>query len=155
MTIRFYSNREQPYGCFSNFSPHGFDLDGRWWPTSEHYFQAQKFAGTAREQVVRQASGPMEAARLGRDRRYPVRSDWEQVKDAVMRRAVQCKFETHADIRATLLATDDELIVEAAEHDSYWGCGADSKGLNRLGTTLMDVRRALRQQPESSQPQTA
>src|SRR4051812_48435910 len=27
-------------------SPHGFDLDERWWPTSEHHFQAQKFIGT-------------------------------------------------------------------------------------------------------------
>ncbi|HKC73877.1 MAG TPA: NADAR family protein, partial [Chloroflexota bacterium] len=43
MTIYFYSTREKPYGCFSNFSPHGFELDGVWWPTSEHYFQAQKF----------------------------------------------------------------------------------------------------------------
>ena len=46
MTIYFYGADEVPYGCFSNFSDHGFDLDGVWWPTSEHYFQAQKFAGT-------------------------------------------------------------------------------------------------------------
>jgi len=73
-----------------------------------------------------------------------------------MRRAVHYKFETHADIRTILFATDDELIVEAAEHDSYWGCGADGKGSTAWGgTTLMDVRRALRQQPDSSQPQTA
>jgi predicted NAD-dependent protein-ADP-ribosyltransferase YbiA (DUF1768 family) len=26
--IRFYSSREEPYGCFSNFSHHGFELDG-------------------------------------------------------------------------------------------------------------------------------
>ena len=31
MPIRFYSTREQPYGCFSNFSPHGFELEGRYW----------------------------------------------------------------------------------------------------------------------------
>src|SRR6266566_10027691 len=42
MTIYFYGSKGQPYGCFSNFSPHGFELDGTWWPTSEHYFQAQK-----------------------------------------------------------------------------------------------------------------
>jgi hypothetical protein len=28
MPIYFYSAREKPYGCFSNFSPHGFELDG-------------------------------------------------------------------------------------------------------------------------------
>ena len=48
MAIEFYSTRG-PYGAFSNFSPHGFELDGHWWPTSEHYFQAQKFAGIGGE----------------------------------------------------------------------------------------------------------
>lgn len=42
MTIYFYMIGEE-YGCFSNFSPHCFELDGLYWPTSEHYFQAQKF----------------------------------------------------------------------------------------------------------------
>jgi hypothetical protein len=37
MTIYFYGADEVPYGCFSNFSGHGFDLDGHRWPTSEHY----------------------------------------------------------------------------------------------------------------------
>lgn len=27
MTIYFYVEREKPYGCFSNFSAHGFMLD--------------------------------------------------------------------------------------------------------------------------------
>jgi ribA/ribD-fused uncharacterized protein len=147
VTIRFYLKDEQPYGCFSNFSAHGFELDGRWWPTSEHYFQAQKFAGTPDEEAVRLAPRPMMAARMGRDRQRPLRADWDQVKDAVMRRAVQRKFEMHPAIRALLLATGNEPIVEAAEHDSYWGCGADGLGLNRLGTILMDVRAALREQP--------
>ncbi len=39
MPIYFYRVREKPYGCFSNFSPHSFELDGNWWPTSEHYFK--------------------------------------------------------------------------------------------------------------------
>jgi ribA/ribD-fused uncharacterized protein len=40
-TINFYSARDE-YGCFSNFSRHPIFLDGKRWPTSEHYFQAQK-----------------------------------------------------------------------------------------------------------------
>jgi hypothetical protein len=46
MTIYFYVEREKPYGCFSNFSAHGFMLDELYWATSEHYFQAQKFIDT-------------------------------------------------------------------------------------------------------------
>lgn len=144
MTVYFYSAREQPFGCFSNFSAHGFVLDGKYWSTSEHYFQAQKFVGTASEDEVRRAPTPREAANRGRDRRRPLRPDWEAVKDEVMRRAVLRKFDAHADIRATLLGTADEPIVENAPGDFYWGCGADGSGKNMLGIILMDVRETLR-----------
>ena len=145
MPIYFYGSKEQPYGCFSNFSAHGFELDGLWWPTSEHYFQAQKFAGTPHVEEVRRAQSPKQAAMRGRSRARPLRADWEQVKDEVMRRGVLRKFETHADLRATLLGTGDEEIVENAPGDYYWGCGADGSGKNRLGKILMEVRAILRE----------
>ena len=136
MPVYFYSNHEEPYGCFSNFSAHGFTLDGSYWPTSEHYFQAQKFAGTPHAEEVRQAKTPKDAANMGRERKRPLRKDWEEIKDDVMRRAVIRKFETHADIRAILLATGEEEIVENAPGDYYWGCGADGSGKNMLGQIL-------------------
>ncbi len=150
-TIRFYSTREE-YGCFSNFSRHPFELDGKRWPTSEHYFQAQKFAGTAHAETIRQARTPKEAAELGRDRRHPLRPNWEKVKDDVMRRAVLRKFETHADIQATLLSTDDAVLVEQTTGDYYWGCGADGTGQNKLGRILMEVRERLRRSAATPEP---
>lgn len=143
MTIHFYSVREK-YGCFSNFSPHGFELDNVWWTTSEHYFQAQKFAGTPYVEEIRQAKTPKNAANMGRSRDRPLRADWEQVKDDIMRQAVLRKFATHADIGEVLLSTGDELIVENAPGDYYWGCGADGSGKNMLGLVLMEVRQILR-----------
>ncbi|MEJ2150559.1 MAG: NADAR family protein [Chloroflexota bacterium] len=144
MPIYFYSARERPYGCFSNFAPYGFLLDGTWWPTSEHYYQAQKFAGTPYEERIRKARSPKAAARLGRSRKHRPRDDWERVKDEVMRRAVRRKFEAHADIREVLLSTGETPIVENSPIDYYWGCGADGSGENRLGAILMDVRDTLR-----------
>jgi hypothetical protein len=143
MTIYFYSTRER-YGCFSNFSPHGFVLDDVYWPTSEHYFQAQKFVGTPHADQIRQVKTPKDAARMGRERSRPLRPDWAQVKDDIMRKAVLRKFETHADIREELLSTGDELIVENAPGDYYWGCGADGSGKNMLGQILVEVREILR-----------
>ena len=145
MTIYFYSNREEPYGCFSNFSAHGFNLDEAWWRTSEHYFQAQKFIGTPHVEQIRLVLTPKDAARMGRERDRPLRSDWEQVKDDVMLKAVLCKFQTHADIREILLSTGNQLIVENSPIDYYWGCGADGSGKNKLGQILMQVRDLLRQ----------
>jgi len=144
MPLYFYSQND-PHGYLSNFSPHGFELDGVYWPTVEHYFQAQKFADTQQAEQIRRARTPKAAKRLGRTRAYPLRGDWEAVKDDVMRRAVLRKFETHAALREQLLATGDEDLVENAPGDYYWGCGADGSGLNRLGLILTDVRTVLRE----------
>ena len=143
MTIYFYSTREA-YGAFSNFSAHGFELDGKYWKTSEHYFQAMKFEGTEYADKVREARSPKQAAELGRRRDFPLRKDWEKVKDDVMRKAILKKFETHDDIRELLLSTGDEELVEKTTGDYYWGCGTDGTGKNMLGKILMEVREQLK-----------
>lgn len=143
MTVYFYSTRDK-YGCFSNFSRHGFELDGKYWKTSEHYFQAMKFEGTKYEDQVREARSPKDAATLGRRRDFPLRKDWESIKDDVMRRAVLKKFQTHEDIRNILLDTGDDDLVENAPSDYYWGCGKDGTGKNMLGKILMEIRETLK-----------
>ncbi|MEA5552116.1 NADAR family protein [Anabaena cylindrica UHCC 0172] len=142
MTIYFYNTRDQ-YGCFSNFSSHGFILDDLYWFTSEHYFQAQKFIGTPHLEQIRLVKTPKDAAKMGRERTRPLRSDWEQVKDNIMRKALLCKFSSHADIREILLATGNEELVENSPIDYYWGCGSDGSGKNMLGIILMEVRETI------------
>ncbi len=145
MPIYFYSTREVPYGCFFNFSAHGFELDRKYWKTSEHYFQAQKFVGTPDEEEVRQAKTSKDAARMGRERHRPLRKDWESVKGDIMRKVVLRKFETHEEIRNVLLSTGNETLIEKTTGDMYWGCGTDGTGENMLGIILMEVRTALRE----------
>ena len=149
--IRFY-NANAEYGCFSNFSGHPVRLKGKVWPTSEHYFQAQKFAGTPDEEEVRLAKSAMVAARMGRSRSRPLRKDWEASKDSIMQEAVLAKFTQHADLRAVLLATGDSTIVEHTENDHYWGDGGDGSGKNRLGQILMRVRDELQSMPGTADP---
>ncbi len=144
MAIEFYRERDLPYGCFSNFSKHSFTLGGKSWQTIEHYFQAQKFAGTPQEHEIQIAPDPMTAKNLGQSRDFPLRADWDAVKDDVMREAVRAKFTQHDDIRAVLLGTGTETIIEAARNDSYWGYGPDGQGKNRLGKVLMEIRDELR-----------
>lgn len=143
MTIWFYG-RTNPYGEFSNFAHFPFMLEGKLWPTSEHYFQAQKFVGTEHEEAIRLTPKPNEAARMGRQRSRPLRPDWGQVKDDVMRKAVRAKFTSHESLRALLLSTGDEQLVENAPGDYYWGCGKDGTGRNMLGVILMELRAELR-----------
>ena len=147
--ILFYRVRE-PYGEFSNFSPHPIKLKGRIWPTSEHYFQAQKFAATEHEETVRNAKSPMVAARMGRSRERPLRPDWETVKDDIMREALRAKFTQHPQLRSLLLSTGDAQLVEHTANDDYWADGGDGTGKNRLGQLLMELRAELRGQSADS-----
>lgn len=141
--ILFYKVGE-PFGAFSNFSAHPFKLRGKRWPTTEHYFQAQKFAGTGYEGEIRAVKSPMIAARMGRSRKHPLRKDWEAVKDNVMREALRAKFTQHDDLRALLLETGAAILVEHTTNDHYWADGGDGTGKNRLGLLLMELREELR-----------
>ena len=146
--IDFYGTRCE-YGCFSNFYRATIRVGGKNWATTEHYFQARKFAGTEYEGRVRQAKTPGEAASLGRRRDFPLRRDWEKVKDNVMLEALRAKFGQHADLAEVLVGTGDAELVEHTERDSYWGDGGDGSGRNRLGVLLMQVRDELRAQAGS------
>ncbi len=143
MTIYFYKTNEK-YGCFSNFSHYGFELDEKWWMTSEHYFQAQKFYGTEYVEIIRLLDNPMIAAKMGRNRNLPIREDWEEVKDDVMRKAVYAKFSQNIELKNILLDTDSEYIVENTSNDYYWGCGTNGSGKNMLGIILMEIRDKLK-----------
>ncbi|MBQ2936497.1 MAG: NADAR family protein [Lachnospiraceae bacterium] len=142
MAIYFYKIKDE-YGCFLNFAHYEFELDGKIWMTSEHYFQAQKFSGTEYEEIIRLLDNPMKAAETGRNRDLPLREDWEQVKDDIMRKAVLAKFSQNEEIKNILLSTAEETIIENTSNDYYWGCGKDGSGKNMLGIILMEVREKL------------
>ena len=146
MPILFYSTKEIPYGCFSNFSAHPFSLENQRWRTSEHYFQAMKFYPHWEHIIaIREMPSPMQAAKAGRSRARPLRPDWEDVKDNIMRRAVLAKFEAHPKIARILLETGDEDLIENTTKDHYWGCGSTGTGKNMLGIILMETRTILRE----------
>lgn len=143
-TVYFYSQVDA-YAEFSNFAPFGVAIGGVWWPTVEHYFQAQKFDDPNYREKIRRASRPKDAKALGMTRQLPLRPDWEDVKDGLMLEAVRTKFRTHEKLAKLLLSTGERMIVENAPMDAYWGCGPDGKGLNKLGKILMSVRDELRE----------
>jgi ribA/ribD-fused uncharacterized protein len=139
--IHFYEVNK-PFGFMSNFARAAIIVNERRWPTSEHYFQAQKFAGSPEEEQIRNARTPMEAARLGRS--LPgLRADWDAVKDDVMLTGLRAKFAQHPYLRSQLLETGDAILVEHTANDAYWADGGNGSGRNRLGELLMQVRTEL------------
>jgi ribA/ribD-fused uncharacterized protein len=143
MTIRFFS-QSGTHREFSNFAPFSIDLDGARWPSTEHYYQAQKFADPELRKTIRQAAKPAIAKSLADKNKAAIRPDWDAVKDEVMYRAVKRKFELHAQLRELLLATGAEEIVESAPNDYYWGVGREGTGQNRLGKIIERIRAELR-----------
>jgi GTP cyclohydrolase II len=143
--IRFYHS-DQPWGELSNFSRHAVFLKGRIWATTEHYYQAQKFAGTELEERVRVSPTPTEAKRLAHAWSDERRPGWSQRKHRVMLEALQAKFGQHPDLAARLVSSGRRELVEHTEHDDHWGDGGDGSGTNMLGRLLMRVRDELRSQ---------
>lgn len=141
--ILFYKLAD-PYGVFSNFDyKHPIALKGIAWKTTEHYFQAQKFVGTPHEEAVRNTDRAADAATMGRDRSLPLRKDWEQVKDGIMKDAVRAKFMQYPELGRLLVSTGDAEIIEHTANDSYWADGGDGSGKNMLGKILMEIREEL------------
>ena len=137
--IKFYSTQDE-FGEFSNFAHFPIKLDGKMWPTTEHYFQAQKFTDIHYQEKIRAEKSPMIAIRLGRDRKQKLRKDWESVKNNVMKKALTAKFTQHEDLKILLLSTDETKLIEHTENDAYWGDGGDGHGKNWLGLLLMQIR---------------
>lgn len=147
--VCFFKTFEE-HGEFSNFAKYGFEVDGKYWPTSEHYYQAQKYLGTDDfwGEAIRQAGTAKLAAQMGRDSGHvdSLRPDWEQVKVDVMRKAVYHKFKSNPEILEKLLATGDKVLLETSPNDSFWGVGVKYKGTNHLGESLMAARERLRKE---------
>jgi len=137
--IRFYLKRD-PYGCFSNFAGYPVEIDGKIWRTSEHYYQAQRFAGTEYEEVIREIKTPFEAKVVAKRGVYPRRKDWFEVKFDIMMKAVKSKFEQHNNLRDILVSTGNAILKEHTELDHYWADGGDGSGRSRLGEALMSIR---------------
>jgi hypothetical protein len=137
--ILFYRTGD-PYGDFSTFAPFPIKIGGILWPTSEHFFQAQKFSSADDREAILHASSPMNAAKMGRDRSRLLRPDWEAIKDSVMLQALREKFYQHLALAAMLAGTGDAEIVEHTTNDHYWADGGDGSGRNMLGKLLMRIR---------------
>lgn len=142
-TIRFYSKSKE-HKEFSNFYPVELNIDGKSYPTAEHYFQAMKFPDCPEyQETIRSAAKPGAAKKLGRSRKYKIADDWNDRRNIVMRVVVREKFRNGV-LRECLLSTGNKLLIEDSPIDYYWGIGRSGTGKNMLGVILMELRSELR-----------
>jgi hypothetical protein len=142
--IYFY-NKDEPFYVFTNFYPAPITLDDKRWPSTEHYFQAQKFPNDpSLQESIRKQQSAREVFTIARKKKPQRRKDWNEIKVQIMIKAIRAKIEQYPDIKQTLLKTDKRIIVEnAGANDSWWGAGHDGTGKNMLGRVLMYIRSEL------------
>ena len=163
--VLFYGADESKgdYRFMSNMFVAPFEIDGMTFPTVEHYFQwskAMMFEGKDSEHASKMMKPPRNkefteaksVKALGRKVKDFSAARWDDVKIAIMKKAVRAKFvNPKHELLPKLLATGDRVIGEANPRDKYWGIGtsvdtADAKnpkkwkGQNQLGKILMELR---------------
>lgn len=124
------------YGWLSNFYPSPVEFEGALYITVENAFQAAKTRDLRARGLLRDC-GPDEAKMRGLH--VPLRSDWEDVRHAIMDGLLREKFAIPA-LRRRLLATGRRPLVNRNVFgDDYWGV-CRGQGRNMLGEALMRIR---------------
>jgi ribA/ribD-fused uncharacterized protein len=125
----------------SNFYPSLVNLDGWWYQTVEHAYQAAKTTKIEDRVPIYNVGSPAGAKSLGQ--KLSLRPDWENVKTDVMLLLLRQKF-SHYSLRELLLSTGNAELVEGNTWgDTFWGV-CNGKGSNFLGKLLMQVREEVR-----------
>ncbi len=145
MSVDFY-REEGELGYLANYSNYGFTVDGVYYPTAEHFYQASKFDNPEIIQKILSCKTAREAASVGRDRNNKRIDHFKDIKLDKMYQAVYEKFQQNPDIRKKLIETGDEEIREMTDQESYWGVGPQLDGENHMGEILMRVREELKNQ---------
>jgi len=143
--IRF--SRFDEDSLLSTVSLHEFELEDYSWPTAEHYYQAHKFEGLRYASKILAATSGKQAHKLGNVWLKKRVTGWKEKRRVWMTRALYRKVLEYAEVKDTLLATENNLIIETSMYDHYWGVGRDQRGENMLGKVWMDIRTKLQNAP--------
>jgi ribA/ribD-fused uncharacterized protein len=145
--------------CLSQWYPAVFTLDGETFPSAEHcmmFRKAQLFGDEPAAMSCLRASTPKQVKAIGRAVRNFDEDTWNAQRSRIVVAANTAKFEQNEALRAFLISTGEQVLVEASPTDAVWGIGLSADdprahdprswpGLNLLGFALMEVRAGLAQ----------
>lgn len=112
-------------------------------PTSEHYYQWQKYNDPIIRQRIISAATPDLALQYGQKYSYLMVPNFDKTK--AMLNALRAKFSQHPDLANALVQTGSRPLIYHNMYDSFWADGGDGTGHNMLGQLLMQVRTELQQ----------
>lgn len=161
--LHFWGHRPSKDGrvtvsCFSQWWMVPFTVGKDTYKSAEHWMMAGKarlFRDAEMLNEIIACETPGEAKKLGRKVRNWDFEKWNANKFEIVVQGNVHKFSQHPELKAFLLATGDQVIVEASPRDKIWGIGMGKsnpdasnpqkwKGPNLLGFALMETRDRLR-----------
>jgi ribA/ribD-fused uncharacterized protein len=161
--LLFWGHRPRADGgisvaCFSQWYATPFEVDGVRYATVEHWMMAAKarlFGDADALALVFANDDPAAAKAAGRGVRGFDEALWVERRFDLVVRGNSAKFGQHPSLKAFLIGTGSQVLVEASPVDPIWGIGlaaADRqaqdpmhwRGQNLLGFALMAVRETLR-----------
>ena len=145
MSVDFYKEFGE-LGYLASYSDHGFEVNGIYYPTVEHYYQASKFDDEKIINKILNCKTPKEASMIGRDRNNIRIPNFKEIKIQKMYEANLEKFRQNPELAKKLLDTGNETIREMTTKESFWGVGPNLDGENHMGKILMRVREKLRKE---------
>ncbi len=128
---------------YSNLSLISIELGNELWKSTEHYFQAKKFNDAEIINEIRNEKSPYRVACLGQTRKYPMRNDWDIVKNEVMEMAIRARFIQWPEY-SFQLKNSIGILYDRTAVDDYWGIGMNKRGKNITGKILMVIRNEIR-----------
>lgn len=153
-----FHNPDEINGYLSNWYRSEFCVDGITYSSLEQYMMHQKAVRFHDAEIAEQILNTDNVGKikaLGREVHHYNGTVWNGIRQIVVYRGLLEKFRQNEELKARLLATEDDLLAECAVQDKIWGIGlsmTDERrfdmeawtGQNLMGFTLMQVREALR-----------
>ena len=143
---------------FSQWWPCTFLIEGVTYSSTEQYMMAEKarlFGDADAHTAILASDDPSRCKALGRKVKGFEEARWAAARFTIVTAGNVAKFGQDAALRAYLIATGDDILVEASPTDRIWGIGlaqsnphaADPnywRGANLLGFALVRARALLR-----------
>eukprot|EP01090_Pellita_catalonica_P001022 TRINITY_DN10754_c0_g1_i1.p1 TRINITY_DN10754_c0_g1~~TRINITY_DN10754_c0_g1_i1.p1 ORF type:complete len:208 (+),score=42.04 TRINITY_DN10754_c0_g1_i1:306-929(+) len=153
--IKFNSANGLKYGFLSNLSDHSIKIDGRKFPSVEHYLLLQKFQDSTLGDVISKnmKTSPEKLRQLCKEQACDPVEGWNEIRDEVMYQALLAKFRQHPHISDLLVATGIAKLENTdTTSGKYWSVGQNKNGKNKLGQILALVRGKIRREGGGTLP---
>ena len=145
----YFNSRTLYFDIFSNFYEEPLEINGEFWKSGEHFYQAAKFAKNGLQEdaniyrLIVEAETPGTAKRLADE--YFSGENKECSHQALrtfvaMATMLNVKFAHGTLARKRLMQTGNLELIHHSGSDFFWGQNRKGDGKNLLGKALMQMR---------------